>query len=438
MNYSTPTTATGAGAVQPSAFKTFLISGIGTALEYYDFLIYGLAAALVFNTQFFPSDDPLIGTVIAFAVFGTGFVARPLGGIVIGHFGDIIGRRKMLVLTLTIMGIATFLVGCLPVYSQVGIWAPIMLVVLRLVQGFAAGGEWGGAALIGMESAPVGKRGLWGSFTSMGIGLALVLAPTVFSITSALSGDNFVSFGWRVPFWIGGVLVLIGIGLRLSSMSDEPAIKGSKSTARAPLVDAMLTRPRQILLVGGVSYGFNTIAYIGFFFFLTYALRQGHDRSFVLFAQLVYGAVGFFATPLFAALSDKIGRKPVMVGGAAIIAAYMFAFFLLVHAHSFSLLIFAFAVAGLVSVIPQGPLPAFLAEQFPARMRFSGLSLGYQVGAALGGGTGAMIATWLLIVFQDNAYAVSAYGVLAVSVMGGCSLALSETHKTSNVELDED
>lgn len=204
-----------------SAFKTFLVSGIGTALEYYDFLIYGLAAGLVFNVAFFPGEDPAIGTLYAFAAFGTGFLARPLGGIVIGHFGDRIGRRPMLVLTLITMGVSTLAIGFLPTYETIGVWAPVLLVMLRLVQGFAAGGEWGGAALFGIENAPDNRRGLFGSFTSMGIGLGTFFGVLVFAITSAFAGGDLVSFAWRVPFWLGGILVIVGLLARLSMPRTE-------------------------------------------------------------------------------------------------------------------------------------------------------------------------------------------------------------------------
>ena len=206
-----------------SALRTFCVSGMGTALEFYDFIIYGTAAALVFPQVFFPQMDHLTATLVAFSAFGAGFFARPLGGLVFGHYGDRIGRQKVLVATLLLMGLSTFLIGCLPSHASIGVAAPILLVLLRLIQGFAAGGEWGGAALFGIESAPPGRRGLWGSFTSMGIGVGGILGAAVFAIVSAAFNDNLVDFAWRIPFWLGGTLVLFGLYARLKAPAPVAA-----------------------------------------------------------------------------------------------------------------------------------------------------------------------------------------------------------------------
>ncbi|SJM56056.1 MFS transporter [Gulosibacter sp. 10] len=417
-----------------TATKTFLVSGIGTALEYYDFLIYGLAAGLVFNVVFFPEVDPIIGTLYAFAAFGTGFLARPLGGVIIGHFGDRIGRRPMLVLTLITMGVSTLAIGFLPTYATIGIWAPILLVLLRLVQGFAAGGEWGGAALFGLENAPSNRRGLWGSFTSMGIGLGTLIGTGVFAITSAVAGGDLVEFAWRIPFWLGGVLVIIGLLARLSMPSEEPVKTSDSGTI--PFVEMFKKHPKQIFLVLGVSYGYNTIAYIGFTFFLSYLTSLGYDSTQALIGQLAYSAVLVASAPLCALWSDVIGRKKVMVIGGVSMAVFLFIYFPMVGTMSVAMATIAFGITGLLTGITQGPIPTFSGEQFPSHLRYSGMSAGYQIGAALGGGTASFIATWLLVVFDGNPVSVAVYGAFVMLVLILCSLGLRETHRVPTEEIN--
>lgn len=410
---------------KPTALKTFLISGLGTALEYYDFLIYGLAAGMVFNVLFFPGEDPLIGTLYAFAAFGTGFLARPLGGIVIGHFGDRIGRRPMLILTLIVMGLATLGIGLLPTYETAGVWAPILLVTLRLVQGFAAGGEWGGAALFGLENAPSNRRGFWASFTSMGIGIGTFLGVLVFAIVSAIAGDAFIEFAWRIPFWLGGVLVIIGMMARLGMPEEEPQEKHENDSV--PIVETIKTKPKQIIYVLGVSYGYNTIAYIGFTYFLSYLTGIGYGETESLISQLFYSAVLILSAPFFGLLSDRIGRRPVMVIGGIAMAIFLFMYFPIVGTGSIVLVALAFAITGLLTGITQGPIPSFAGEQFPARLRYSGMSASYQIGAALGGGTASFIATGLLILGNGNPTLIAVYGAVAMLILVLCSLGLKET-----------
>jgi MFS family permease len=425
------------GTQNISVLRTFFIACLGTALEYYDFLIYGLAAGLVFNQIFFPDSDPLYGTLYSFAAFGTGFLARPLGGLVIGHFGDIIGRRKMLVLTLTTMGLATLAIGFLPDYATIGAWAPILLVVLRLVQGFAAGGEWGGAALFGIENSPADRRGLWGSFTSMGIGLGTLLGGGVFALVSLAYDDQLVPFAWRIPFWVGGVLVIVGLVARLSMPQQEAVDIDDEGARRIPLVEAVKRSPRTILLGLGVSYGYNTIAYIGFTFFLSYLTGIGYGATESLAGQLVYSAVLFVAAPLFALLSDHIGRRAVMTIGGVAMAVFLYIYFPLVGVGSFVLAVVAFGITGLITGITQGPIPAFLGEQFPARVRYSGMSASYQVGAAIGGGTASFVASGLLILFDQNPLSVAAYGTFAMAVLVLCSLGLRETSRLSTSQIND-
>src|SRR5699024_4932847 len=419
MNIRTKVTNS-SSSKKPTALKTFLISGLGTALEYYDFLIYGLAAGLVFNVLFFPGEDPLIGTLYAFAAFGTGFLARPLGGIVIGHFGDRIGRRPMLILTLIVMGVSTLGIGLLPTYETAGVWAPILLVGLRLVQGFAAGGEWGGAALFGLENAPSNRRGFWSCFPSMGCCVGTFLGVLGLAVVSAIAGDAFIEFAWRIPFWIGGVLVIIGMMARLGMPQDEPQEKNENDVA--PIVEALKAAPKEIVYVLGVSYGYNTIAYIGFTYFLSYLTGIGYGETESLISQLFYSAVLIISAPFFGLLSDRLGRRPVMVIGGIAMGIYLFLYFPMVGAGSIVLVTLAFSITGLLTGITQGPIPAFAGEQFPARLRYSGMSASYQIGAALGGGTASFIATGLLILGDGNPTLIALYGAFAMLILVLCSL----------------
>ena len=341
----------------------------------------------------------------------------------------------MLVLTLLVMGACTFLIGCLPTFSTLGPLAPVLLVLLRLVQGFAAGGEWGGAALYGIEAAPEHRRGLWGSFTSMGIGLGSLLGVAVFAATSAAFGGELAEFGWRVPFWIGGVVVVLGLVARYIVMEPDSA-QVHDSKPKLPIADVFRSRPKELFLSMGVSYGYNTLAYVGFTFLLSYVTQFGFPQTESLMAQLLYCAVLFVCAPLAAVLSDRIGRRPVMIIGSVVGALMLFAFFALVQDKSLSALLLGFALAGFATALTQGPIPAFLGEQFPARIRYSGISTGYQIGAAIGGGTAAFISTALLIAFDGNPFAVAIFGAAAMLIVALCSAGLRETAHTPLSEID--
>ncbi|MGN7861069.1 MFS transporter [Microbacterium sp. 22303] len=415
-----------------TAVRTFFISGFGTALEFYDFIIYGFAAALVFPTLFFPTADRLTGTLFAFAAFGVGFVARPLGGIVIGHFGDRLGRKSMLVLTLLIMGSSTFLIGCLPTYTAVGALAPVLLVSLRLIQGFAAGGEWGGASLFGIENAPENRRGLWGSFTSTGIGIGSLLGTLVFLAISIFPEAQLLAWGWRIPFWLGGALVIVGLIARLRMPQETIA---TENAPKVPLVAAIRQHPRAILLAIGVSFGYNTIAYIGSIFTITYAEEIGYTSTESLVLQLVGAAAFMFAAPCMGLLSDRIGRKKLVGWGAVVYAAFFFAFFPMAESHIMVLVVLGYIGVNIFMAMPQGTIPAFLGEQFSKQSRYSAISVTYQTGAAIGGGTAATVATAMFIAFHGNPLGVGLYSAAACAIIALCTLGLRETYRTPTAEL---
>ena len=414
--------------------RVALASFVGTAIEWYDFFIYGTAAALVFGQLFFPpNENPLIGTLAAFATYAVGFAARPIGGVVFGHFGDRIGRKSMLVITILTMGLATFLIGVLPTFAQVGIWAPVLLVVLRLIQGFSVGGEWGGAALMTVEHAPEGRRGYYGSWTMAASPAGAMLATGAFVLVSGLPDEQFLAWGWRVPFLLSVVLVGVGLFIRLRIL-ETPAferIKEARTEARMPVVEAVREHPRSVILAAGMNLGFNTFIFVLFTFMLSYATTQlGLPRGVVLQATVVGGAVQIVSVLAFSALSDRVGRRPVMLAGAAFLALYAFPLFWLVNTGSPAAIFLALAIGFFGSAAIFGPMAAFIAESFGTRVRYSGASLGYQMGAVLGGGLSPFVATALLAWSGGESWSVSAYLVVGAVISLVSVYLLAETYRT--------
>src|SRR5262252_2105333 len=292
--------------------RVMLASAIGSALEWYDFFIYGTAAALVFNKLFFPQFDPMVGTLAAFATFGVGFFARPFGGLVFGHFGDRLGRKPMLVATLLLVGVATFLIGLVPSYGQIGIWAPVLLVVLRLLQGFGAGAEYGGAVIFAVEYAPAAKRGLYGSWAPIGVTLGNLMAAGVFAIVTLLPKEDLLSWGWRIPFLLSAVLVALGLYIRIS-VSETPVFEGvaeQRKPLKAPVIDAIRRHPRSFLVVIGSRLAENGLGYLFPVFGLNYVVQLGLPRSEALFGVILSQFLSLLTIPLFSALSDLVGRRP--------------------------------------------------------------------------------------------------------------------------------
>jgi MFS family permease len=306
---------------QPSGVRRIVIASlVGTSLEWYDFFIYGTAAALVFNQLFFPSFDPLVGTLLAFATYAVGFIARPVGGVIFGHYGDKVGRKNVLIITLMLMGVATFAIGLMPTYATIGVWAPILLVLLRFVQGIGLGGEWGGAVLMTLESGDPAKRGLNASWPQVGVPVGLLLANGVLSLMGALTDEaGFLSWGWRVPFLLSGLLVLVGLWIRLS-IEESPLfreVEAKDVKARAPIVEVVRRYPRQLLLALGARVGVDVAFYIFVLFITTYVVTYLKlPKSYALVAVLVAAAVQVLFIPLFGSLSDRYGRRPIYLIGA--------------------------------------------------------------------------------------------------------------------------
>ncbi len=408
-----------------AAFSGF----IGTAIEWYDFFLYGTAAALVFPKLFFPESDPLVGTLQAFATFTLGFVARPIGGIIFGHFGDKIGRKSMLVITLLIMGIATTLIGLLPVYESVGVLAPALLIVLRLLQGVGVGGEWGGAVLISVEHAPDGKRGFYGSWTQMGVPAGMLLSTVIFALFSALPEEQFLSWGWRIPFLISILLVIVGLFIRLHIM-ETPAfekVKESGQKAHLPILEVLKAHPKQVLQAMGARFAENGTFYIFSTFVLTYATTQLEvSRSMVLNGVILATAIEFITIPLFGALSDRIGRRPLYMGGAAFTALFAFPFFWLIDTKSTSLTWMAIVIALAIGhAMMYGPQAAFFSELFGAKVRYSGISMGYQLASIFAGGLAPLIATSLIALTGGDPWGVAVY------LIGMCIVTFISVYVTS-------
>lgn len=417
--------------------RVVMASLIGTTIEWYDFFLYGSAAALVFNKLFFPEFDPLTGTLLAFATYALGFVARPVGGVVFGHFGDRIGRKRLLMLSLVLMGVATIFIGLLPTYAQVGIWAPVGLIALRLVQGFAVGGEWGGAVLMAAEHGDAAKRGFWASWPQAGVPAGNLLAAAVLAIMAALqTEEDFLDWGWRVPFILSALLVVVGWYIRnrvAESPMFEAEFDAAEAPARVPAVEVLRERPKALVLGAGLRVGENISYYILTVFSLTFLVDVSKEsRSLALNALLIGAAVQFFAIPLFAALSDRIGRRPVYVFGAFGLAAWCFVMFGLLGSGDKASIILALVVGLVLHGAMYGPQAAFITELFPTRIRYSGVSLAYQLTSIVAGSLAPIIALWL---YKDygSAMPVAIY-VGAACVISGISALLAR--ETRGLELD--
>jgi metabolite-proton symporter len=406
-------------------------SMIGTTIEWYDFFLYGSAAALVFNRLFFPEYDPLTGTLLAFATYALGFVARPVGGIVFGHFGDRIGRKRLLMLSLVLMGLATVLIGLLPTYARIGIWAPIALIVLRLVQGFAVGGEWGGAVLMAAEHGDARRRGFWASWPQAGVAAGSLLSAGVLALMAGVQSEaDFLAWGWRVPFLLSAVLLIVGWYIR-NRVSESPmfeaALEESEVPPKLPALEVLRERPGAIVLGAGLRVGENISYYILTVFSLSFLVDVAAEtRSLALNALLIGAAVQFFAIPLFARLSDRIGRRPVYAFGGLGLAAFAFAFFPMLASGEAALIVLAIVLGLVLHSAMYGPQAAFITELFPTRIRYSGVSIAYQLTSIVAGSLAPMIALALYHRYASP-LPVAIYVGVACLISGVTALLARET-----------
>jgi MFS transporter, MHS family, shikimate and dehydroshikimate transport protein len=388
-----------AADLPPTIKSVVFASSIGTVIEWYDFLIYGTAAALVFNKQFFPTVDPAVGSLAALGTFAVGFFARPLGGALFGHFGDRLGRKSMLMLTMLTMGLGTFLIGCLPNYASIGVLAPVLLVLLRLIQGIGLGGEWGGASLLVLEHAPAGKRGFYGSLVQVGFALGLVLSSLAFAAANKLPDADFQAWGWRIPFWLSAVLVVVGLFVR-ARVAESPVfarIKAENRLSKSPLLDVILKNPRSFLVAVGLKLSEVSWIYMLTVFVVGYATgKLGMPKQLLLDAVLYGALLELVSIPFFGWLSDRIGRRPMYIMGSIITILIAFPVLMFIETRDPPIVIATIVIAmSLGHGMMFAPESTYFPELFGANVRYSGASFGFQVSAAIGGGLSPIIAKLL-------------------------------------------
>ncbi|MEU4693665.1 MFS transporter [Actinoplanes sp. NPDC023714] len=428
-------------ARRPPIVKVVFASLIGTAVEWYDFFLYGSAAALVFGTLFFPESDPVTGTLLAFGTYALGFVARPLGGVVFGHFGDRLGRKRMLVVSLMLMGLATVAIGLLPTYATIGIAAPILLLTCRLLQGFAVGGEWGGAVLMAAEHGDDARRGFWSSWPQAGVALGNLLATGVLWVLALVQSEEaFQAWGWRIPFLLSAVLVLVGLWVRLT-IEESPVFQQAqaqlalKKGTHQPLLEVIRRYPREVLIAMGMRLAENISYYLITVISITYLTTfagTSADKGMILSALLLGSAIQFVIIPLIGGLSDRIGRRPLYLAGAAGVAIWSFFFFDLIGSRSESLIILAVVVGLFLHALMYAPQAAFFSELFGTSVRYTGASVGYQLASILAGALAPIIALRLLgDVADPNTTAVAVYMTVASVLTIVAVLAAKETARTS-------
>ncbi|ADU00514.1 MFS transporter [Mycolicibacterium gilvum] len=413
--------------------RVALSSLLGTAIEYYDFLVYGTMSALVFGRVFFPDSDPAVATIAAFGTLAAGYVARPVGGILFGHFGDRLGRKRMLVLTMGLMGAASFAIGLLPTFAAVGVTAPLLLVALRVIQGIAIGGEWGGATLMVTEHAEPHRRGFWNGVMQMGSPIGSLLSVTVVTAITLLPDEAFVSWGWRVPFLLSVVLLAIGVYVRVS-ITESPVFEQAKpkvvESRRIPLIE-VLRRPRNLILACAVGIGPFALTALISTHMISYATSIGYHRTDVMTSLVFTSLSALIAIPVFSALSDRVGRRPVMLVGGVAIICYAWPFYWLVDMRAMAWLVVAMMVAQIVQSLMYAPLGALYSEMFGTTVRYTGASMGYQLAALVGAGFTPMIASSLLV---DEVTSVPLV-VLAMGCGAVTVLAVWRIRETQGVDL---
>ena len=407
-------------------------------MEWYDYYLYATAAATLFNKLFFPSYDHLIGTLLAFGSFAIGFFVRPLGSVLFGHLGDRIGRKKVLIITLLLMGGSTTLMGLLPTYAMVGVWAPILLTVLRAFQGLGSGAEYAGAVLMVVEYAPPKKRGLYGAMPYMGVALGLLMSLATFSASSHLSQGAFEDWGWRIPFLLSAVVVALGVILR-STLNETPIfleMQHKHEVVKAPVKEVFRSSLRPLLCAWGARLGDNSLAYIYESFVIVYVTQQLHmQRSVIVTALMFSTAVQFITVPLFGWLSDKVGRKPVYIAGALISGCAIFPFFLMLKTKELIwIYVGLFLVSSVAKTMMTSAQSPWLAEMFPARVRYTGFALAREVTSPISGGIAPMIAIALLALGNGATHWVSLY-VVALAVITAVSVLLGPETRDRDLRL---
>jgi len=385
--------------------RAVIASTVGTAIEWYDFFLYSVVTGLVFAKLFFPNSDPLVGTLEAFAVYAVGFVARPVGAAIFGHYGDRIGRKATLIATLLLMGVATFLVALVPTYEQVGIWGAVILTVLRFIQGVGVGGEWGGSVLLAMEWARTNhSRGFIASWPQFGVPCGLFLANLAVLSFSQMSGEQFLSWGWRLPFFLSLVLVAIGLWIRLGIMETPvfTRLVVERKIERAPMLEVIKRHPGAIILSALARMAEQAPFYIFTAFVFSYGTGTLHvSRDFLLVAVLVAAILSFVSIPLFGHISDRIGRKKMYMIGAAVCGVFGFIYFGLLNTGSLTLIFLAIVLSLIPHDMMYGPQAALIAESFSGKLRYSGSSLGYQLASVIAGGPAPLIAAWLFAQYHS-------------------------------------
>ncbi|CBG88386.1 MFS transporter [Citrobacter rodentium] len=400
--------------------KVLVASLTGSAIEWFDYFLYGTAAALVFNKIFFPMVDPVIGLILSYLSFSLTFFIRPIGGVIFAHIGDRIGRKKTLVLTLSLMGGATVMIGLLPTYEMIGIWAPVLLILMRIIQGMGIGGEWGGALLLAYEYAPEKRKGFFGSIPQAGVTIGMLMATFIVSLMTLFSEEDFLSWGWRIPFLLSSVLVLLGLWIRrdIDETPDFQKVKQSGQVAKAPLRDTLTHHWREVLIAAGLKVVETAPFYIFSTFVVSYATTTlTYQKSQALEAVTIGALVATVMIPLMGLLSDKVGRKRMYAVSVCLLGLFIVPWFLLLNTGTtWGIMLATVVMFGLLWAPVTAVLGTLCSEIFSANVRYTGITLGYQIGAALAGGTAPLIATGLLAKYDGDWVPVAGYLIVTVVI----------------------
>jgi MFS transporter, MHS family, shikimate and dehydroshikimate transport protein len=437
---SSPAAVSSEAAYRKQMRRVLFSSYLGSVVEFYDFLLYGIAASLVFGQIFFANMTPVVATIASFGTLAVGYLSRPLGGIIFGHFGDKVGRKSMLIITMSLMGVASTLIGLLPTYDQIGVVAPLLLIFLRLVQGLAVGGEWGGAALMSLEHSKTERRGFAASVTHMGGPSGALLATLIMTGFSTLPKEDFLTWGWRVPFLFSAVLLLVGMFVRLK-VTESPLFAAAqqakklepKKKGKSPLLLVLRRYPKNVVLAalgGSAAFVFQGLLAT---FAITLAVQTGVAQTTVLLMHAVATFLHIFTIPLFAILSDRVGRRPVMVTGAIAGAVLAFPIFQMLASGNVALVLIAFLIGNpLIQASMYGPMAAFISEMFGTGARYTGASLGYQLAATLGAGLAPLSAASLMAMGGGNPVFISVM-VAVVCVISAAAIYLTKESYRANL-----